>query len=355
MRRGSTLLALILLVAGLRAEEPQQPVLADTFSIVAYDAEGQQWGVATASRALAVGNCVPWGKAGVGGIATQSSVNVAFGSKGLELLAEGKSAEDVVKILIEADKGRELRQLGIVDAKGNVAHFSGKLCGTWAGAKTGKHFVCLGNILTGEEVVTAMAKAYEDSTGPFPWRLMAALEAGEKAGGDKRGKQAAAILVVRGNAGPNGFGDRYVDLRVDDHETPIQELARAGQTDPQVKSRPFSRDPAGERGRHGSGCDANSEKPALPSGSRLNTESIMYRRCLGLLVWSALAGVLSAQELPLLFSEDFEKGAERWQPTDPAAWKVIDSKEGARSSASSSRASTSRRIAARSTSPWSRT
>lgn len=226
-RTGLVVLALSVLVAALaRGADNPHPVQADTYSIVAYDPDSKQWGVATASRALAVGNCVPWAKVGVGAIATQSSVNVTFGSKGLELLAEGKSAEETLKILIEADKGKELRQLAIVDGKGNVAHFSGKLCGQWFGAKVGKNFICIGNILAGEEVVNAMGKAYEESKDSFPWRLMAALEAAEKAGGDKRGKQAAAILVVRDQSGPNGFGDRYVDLRVDDHETPVQELAR---------------------------------------------------------------------------------------------------------------------------------
>jgi uncharacterized Ntn-hydrolase superfamily protein len=224
-RRGLVLMSWMLLAVGL-APAAAPPVVADTFSIVAFDPDTQEWGVATASRALAVGNCVPWAKAGVGAIATQSQVNVSFGSRGLELLAGGKDAESAVKELVDGDAGRDLRQLAIVDARGRVAHFSGKLCGPWAGARTGKHFVCIGNILTGEDVVTAMASAYENARGPLPWRLMAALEAGEKAGGDKRGKQAAAILVVRDRAGPNGFGDRYVDLRVDDHDQPIQELAR---------------------------------------------------------------------------------------------------------------------------------
>lgn len=223
-RRGVMLVTWMILAARLAPAAP--PVVADTFSIAAYDPETQQWGVATASRALAVGNCVPWAKAGVGAIATQSSVNVTFGSKGLELLADGKSAAETLKTLADGDPDKELRQVAMVDGKGEVAHFSGKLCGQWAGAKAGKHFVCIGNILTGEEVVQAMASAYEQAKGPFAWRLMAALEAGEKAGGDKRGKQAAAILVVRDGAGPNGFGDRYVDLRVDDHDQPIQELAR---------------------------------------------------------------------------------------------------------------------------------
>ena len=201
-------------------------IRANTFSIVAFDADRKTWGVATASRALAVGSVVPHAKAKIGAIASQSLVNITYGPRGLELLAAGKSAEEALKAITDADKGKENRQVAIVDAKGNVAHFTGKKCSAWAGAKTGKHFVCLGNILTGEAVVDEMAKAFEEAKGPFAWRLMAALEAGEKAGGDKRGKQSAAILVVRDRDGPNGFGDRVVDLRVDDHEQPVQELAR---------------------------------------------------------------------------------------------------------------------------------
>jgi uncharacterized Ntn-hydrolase superfamily protein len=200
--------------------------LAATFSIAAFDPDKKEWGVAVASKYLAVGSAVPWAKAGSGAIATQSFVNVSYGPKGLELLGDGKSAEEVVKALTDADDGRELRQLGIVDAKGEVAVFTGKGCKAWAGHKKGKHYTCQGNLLTGADVIDAMAKAFEDSSGPLAWRLMAALEAGEKAGGDKRGKQSAAIVVVRDGGGPNGFGDRLVDFRVDDHENPVQELAR---------------------------------------------------------------------------------------------------------------------------------
>jgi uncharacterized Ntn-hydrolase superfamily protein len=200
---------------------------ANTFSIVAHDPDRKEWGVAVASKYLAVGAAVPYAKAGVGAVATQALVNVTLGTRGLELLAEGKSAEDTVKALTEADKGRDFRQLGVVDAKGNAVQHTGKRCNAWAGGKTGKYYACQGNILKGEEVIDAMAKAFEaNPRWPLAWRMQAALEAGEKAGGDKRGKQSAALVVVRAGAGPNGLGDRYVDFRVDDHENPVQELAR---------------------------------------------------------------------------------------------------------------------------------
>jgi uncharacterized Ntn-hydrolase superfamily protein len=197
-----------------------------TFSIVAYDPERQEWGVAVASKFLAVGAVVPWAKAGVGAIATQSHANTTYGPKGLELLSEGKSADEVIKRLTDEDMGKDVRQVGIIDAKGNAAAFTGVKCMAWAGGKTGKHYACQGNILAGEAVVDDMAKAFEESSGPLAWRLLTALEAAEKAGGDKRGKQSAAILVVREKGGYSGFNDRMIDFRVDDHEAPIQELAR---------------------------------------------------------------------------------------------------------------------------------
>src|SRR6266568_455028 len=197
-----------------------------TFSIVAYDAEGQEWGVAVASKFLAVGSVVPWAKAGVGAIATQSHANTTYGPKGLELLSEGKSADEVIKRLTDEDTGKDVRQVGIIDAKGNAATFTGAKCMVWAGGKTGKHYACQGNILAGEAVVDDMAKAFEEAKGALAWRLLAALEAAEKAGGDKRGKQSAAILVVREKGGYSGFNDRMIDFRVDDHATPVQELAR---------------------------------------------------------------------------------------------------------------------------------
>jgi uncharacterized Ntn-hydrolase superfamily protein len=219
-------------LARILAMKMKRPVAKDagaevnTFSIVAYDPDKQEWGCAVASKYLGVGGVVPWGKAGAGMVATQAAVNIAHGPNGVELLAKGMSAEEVLKALQDADKNIEFRQLGIVDAKGNVVAFTGKKCSAWAGHKTGKNFACQGNILAGEAVIDDMAKAFEEAKGPLAWRMMAALEAADKAGGDKRGKQSAGILVVRDRYGPNGVGDRYIDLRVDDHKEPIPELAR---------------------------------------------------------------------------------------------------------------------------------
>jgi uncharacterized Ntn-hydrolase superfamily protein len=224
--------------AGLAGRSPPPPAAADgprggraiprcnTFSIVAYDPRRQEWGVGVASRVLAVGAGVPWARAGAGAVATQSATNVTYGPRGLDLLARGKTAAEVVKLLTDADPGRDDRQLGILDAKGNGAAFTGKGCNAWAGAKQGKHYVCLGNLLAGEQVVEDMASAFEKARGRLAWRIMAALEAGEKAGGDRRGKQSAALLVVRDRGGWGGLDDRAIDLRVDDHKQPIQELAR---------------------------------------------------------------------------------------------------------------------------------
>jgi uncharacterized Ntn-hydrolase superfamily protein len=207
--------------ASARAEPPVA-----TFSIVAHDPDRQEWGVGVASKFLAVGAVVPWAKAGVGAIATQSFANTTYGPKGLELLAQGKTAEEVIDLLTAADPQKAVRQVGILDAKGQAATFTGAKCNAWAGGKTGKHYACQGNILAAEAVVTDMAKAFEDSKGPLGWRIMAALEAAEKAGGDKRGKQSAALLVVRDKAGYGRFNDRMLDFRVDDHPQPVQELAR---------------------------------------------------------------------------------------------------------------------------------
>jgi uncharacterized Ntn-hydrolase superfamily protein len=221
-------LTVVLLLIGLNlpVAEPPRGELVNTFSIVAHDPARKEWGVAVASKYLAVGSVVPWAKAGSGAVATQSFVNVTLGTKGVELLGQGKSAEEVIKMLTEADSEKDFRQLGVVDAKGSVANFTGPRCLAWAGARSGKHYSCQGNLLAGKEVIEEMAKAFEGGKGSLAWRLMAALEAGEKAGGDKRGKQSAAILVVRERGGPNGLGDRFIDFRVDDHKEPIPELAR---------------------------------------------------------------------------------------------------------------------------------
>lgn len=200
--------------------------LVETFSIVAYDPGTKEWGVGVASKYLAVGSVVPWANAGVGAIATQSYANTGYGPDGLAMLAKGMSAEEVLKKLTAGDEKRAFRQVGIVDAKGDTANFTGEKCNPWAGAKSGPHFTCQGNLLAGPEVVDAMAEAFEKTKGPLAWRIMASLEAGDAKGGDKRGKQSAAIYIVRDKGGAGGYNDRYIDFRVDDHAEPITELAR---------------------------------------------------------------------------------------------------------------------------------
>jgi len=196
-----------------------------TFSIVAYDRELSAWGVAVQSKFISVGSVVPFAEAGVGAIATQAMANVAYGPEGLALLREGRPAEEVVRKLVGSDAGREDRQLGIVDAQGRSAAFTGKKCLTWAGHATGDGFTCQGNILFGPAVVEAMARSYEATPGDLLDRLLAALSAGQREGGDRRGMQSAALLAVRRGAG-YGETDRWVDLRVDDHSSPIEELKR---------------------------------------------------------------------------------------------------------------------------------
>ena len=197
-----------------------------TFSIVAADLEKGDWGVAVASKFIAVGALVPWARAKVGAIATQAWANILFGPEGLRLLEQGLSAKDVLDRLLMNDDMREHRQVGIVDWKGEVAAWTGSQCFSWAGHVIGEHYVALGNILKGPEVVEAMARAFEINKGELVDKLLAALEAGDNAGGDRRGKQSAAILVVREKGGYGGYTDRYVDLRVDDHREPVRELKR---------------------------------------------------------------------------------------------------------------------------------
>lgn len=200
--------------------------LVATFSIVAYDPETQELGVAVASKFPAVGGVVPWARAGVGAIATQSAANTTYGPDGLALLAKGAKPSEALEILTRQDPGQAFRQVGIVNAKGEAVTFTGERCNPWAGGKTGKNYAVQGNILTGAEVVEAMAKAFEESNGLLSHRLLAALEAGDAAGGDKRGRQSAALLIVRKDWGYAGLNDRFRDVRVDDHETPITELRR---------------------------------------------------------------------------------------------------------------------------------
>lgn len=197
-----------------------------TFSIVGADPKAGDWGVAVASKFPAVGAVVPYAQAGVGAVATQAWANVAYGPEGLATMGGGRSAEDVLRGLIEGDEGRDQRQAGIVDAAGRAATFTGSKCMEWAGGRTGQGFACQGNILRGPEVVEAMASAFVETEGDLVDRLLAALEAGDVAGGDRRGRQSAALLVARAGGGYEGRSDRYVDLRVDDHPDPVRELRR---------------------------------------------------------------------------------------------------------------------------------
>ncbi|MGM0446595.1 MAG: DUF1028 domain-containing protein, partial [Bacillota bacterium] len=167
-----------------------------------------------------------WAKADVGAIATQALANLDYGEKGLEYLKEGLSPNEVIKKLRELDDDDQTRQVGIVDAKGNSATFSGDECYDWAGGIAGDNFACQGNILVSEDTVNAMATTFKNSKGKLADRLVEALSAGQKAGGDKRGRQSAALLVVKENGSYGGYNDKYIDLRVDDHETPIKELKR---------------------------------------------------------------------------------------------------------------------------------
>ena len=197
-----------------------------TFSIVACDPANGDLGIAVASKFLAVGAVVPWAKAGVGAIATQSWANTTYGPQGLELLSQGKTPDEALAALTGADDHRALRQAGIVDARGRSATFTGSECFAWAGGVAGSHYACQGNILVSEATVQAMAHTFEAATGGLWDRLVAALAAGQKAGGDSRGQESAALLVVREGGGYAGFNDRFIDLRVDDHPQPIEELAR---------------------------------------------------------------------------------------------------------------------------------
>ncbi|MGM7703042.1 DUF1028 domain-containing protein [Pseudalkalibacillus sp. Hm43] len=200
--------------------------LVATFSIVGYDPETEELGIAVQSKFIGVGSVVPWAKAGVGAVATQSFANTSYGSKGLEHMASGKSAEEAIQLLTEKDEERELRQVGIVDAKGNAATFTGTKCYDWAGGRTGANYAAQGNILVNQETVEQMGKTFETTEGTLAERLLKALNAGQHAGGDSRGKQSAALLVVKEKGGYGGYNDRAIDLRVDDHPEPISELIR---------------------------------------------------------------------------------------------------------------------------------
>lgn len=197
-----------------------------TFSIVGYDPKEKEWGIAVQSKFLGVGAVVPFAKAGIGAVATQSYANTSYGPRALQLMEEGKTAEEALEIITKDDPEKELRQVGLLDSMGNPATFTGEGCYDWAGGMVGTHFAAQGNILVDETTVEAMGQTFISTDGTLAERLLAALNAGQAAGGDSRGQQSAALLVVKEAGGYGGFNDRYIDLRVDDHPEPINELIR---------------------------------------------------------------------------------------------------------------------------------
>jgi uncharacterized Ntn-hydrolase superfamily protein len=196
-----------------------------TFSIVAFDPKESAWGIAVASKFPAVGAVVPWARANAGAVATQSYANTTYGPRGLSFMEEGLSASETLERLLGDDEERELRQVGLVDAQGEAATFTGGDCHDWAGGRTGEHYAVQGNILSGPETVDAMIRAYQEFEGDFPERLLDALLAGDRAGGDRRGRQSAALFIVKPDAGYGGMNDRWIDYRVDDHIDPVPQLA----------------------------------------------------------------------------------------------------------------------------------
>lgn len=204
----------------------RRPHIVATFSIVGADPDSGEVGVAVASKFFAVGSVVPWARAGAGAVATQSFANTNYGPDGLDLLEQGSSAESVVARFTDADDGRARRQFGIVAANGDSATYTGSDCVAWSGGRSGPGYAAQGNILTGEHVVEAMEEAFLSSRGDLTTRLFEALVAGDRQGGDARGRQSAALLVARPEGGYGGFNDRYIDIRVDDHLEPFSELER---------------------------------------------------------------------------------------------------------------------------------
>lgn len=197
-----------------------------TFSIVGFDPQNGDLGIAVHSKFPNVRVTIPFAQAGIGAVATQSYCNTSFGPKGLDLLQNGASPQQVIDILIQNDKDRDYRQVGVIDAKGNAANYTGKECFDWAGGCIGENYSVQGNVLAGEKVITSMAQGFEEYQGSLSERLIHALSMGQDAGGDRRGQQSAALLVVRENGGYGGHDDRYVDISVYDHQQPIQELKR---------------------------------------------------------------------------------------------------------------------------------
>jgi len=220
------LLAILILCMPLSGQSLNGEPFTHTFSIVAIDQERGEMGVAVQSHWFSVGSIVTWSEPGVGAIATQSLVNVSFGPRGLEMMKSGESAGETLSALLESDEGREFRQVGIVDAQGNIASYTGKQCIADASHIAGKNYSVQANMMLNKEVVPAMSKAFENSKGPLAERMLAALKAAQKAGGDIRGQQSAAILVVKTKSSGKLWEDRLIDLRVEDHPQAVNEIER---------------------------------------------------------------------------------------------------------------------------------
>ena len=258
-----------------------------TFSIVGFDPIEKEWGIAVQSKFLGVGAVVPWARAGAGAVATQSYANTSYGPKALELMEQGKSAQETLEILLAEDPEKEMRQVGLIDAKGNAATFTGNECYDWAGGVSGTHFAAQGNILVDEKTVDAMVRVFTETEGTLAERLLGALDAGQEAGGDSRGKQSAALYVVKEKGGYGAFNDRYVDLRVDDHPDPIKELIRIYQLQqlyfaPSKPERvvPIEGDIKAELDRHlqAKGYSVNNDKDLLKNlTAYLHTENFEMR------------------------------------------------------------------------------
>jgi uncharacterized Ntn-hydrolase superfamily protein len=216
----------VLLPLGFTTPLPAQIEPVATFSIVARDGEAGELGIAVASKFFSVGSVVPWARASSGAVATQSFANTSFGPRGLDLLDTGATPEQIVKILLQTDDRPDRRQFGIVSKDGSSATYTGENCLAWAGGRNGKDYAVQGNILTGEAVVIAMEKAFLETEGTLADRMWAAMLAGDAEGGDSRGRQSAALIVVREGGGYGGYNDRAIDIRVDDHKEPFKELGR---------------------------------------------------------------------------------------------------------------------------------
>ncbi len=221
-----TILPLAIFMYSFVSATPPETEPIATFSIVGFDPETGELGVAVASKFFAVGNVVPWAKAGVGAVATQSYANTTFGWRGLELLEHGFTPQQAMDMLIKEDDNPTQRQVGIVSFDGKSATYTGENCLDWAGGRTGPNYAIQGNILAAEAVVIAMEKAFLETEGTLAARLYAAMIAGDAKGGDSRGRQSAAMLIVKDKAGYGGYTDRAIDIRVDDHPEPFRELGR---------------------------------------------------------------------------------------------------------------------------------